>query len=231
MTKKDQTNSPGVLYVVATPIGNLSDASERVLNTLAQVDIIAAEDTRVTRKLLSAFNINTSTTSLHQHTSCTKERTLISEILDGTSVAVVVDAGTPGISDPGSHFVSMALEQGINVIPIPGPSALVAALSACGFPTNRFTFVGFPPSKKGRTKFFNEIASIKHTVVLYESRHRIRKTLEALQPNRRAMVARELTKKHETIYRGTVKKLKEELSEGKKGEFVIVLAPSDDTLL
>ncbi len=224
-------SNAGTLYVVATPIGNLSDVSERVLNTLAEVDLIAAEDTRVTRKLLSAFDIQTPTTSLHQHTSCTKERTLIGEILDGTSVAVVSDAGTPGISDPGSHFVSMAMEQGIEVVPIPGPSALVTALSACGFPTNRFTFVGFPPSKKGRTKFFDEVASIKHTVVLYESKHRLTKTLEALPANRQAMIARELTKKHETIYRGTIKELRAELSEGKKGEFVIVLAPTGDKLL
>jgi len=214
-----------MLYVVATPIGNLSDTSSRVINTLKTVDVVAAEDTRVTKKLLDAFDIHTPTTSLHQHTSSTKEQTLVQDLQNGATMAVVTDAGTPGISDPGSRFVAMALEQGIDVVPIPGPSALTTALSICGFPTNRFTFVGFPPSKKGRKKFFDEVAHIPHTVVLYESKHRLAKTLEALPPTRRAMVGRELTKMHETIYRGTIEEIRKTLEEKQKGEMVIVLAP------
>ena len=224
-------NSPGTLYVVATPIGNLSDTSQRVIETLKTVDVVAAEDTRVTKKLLSAFDIQTAITSLHQHTSSTKEKTLVRDLQNGTTMAVVTDAGKPGISDPGSRFVAMALEQGIRVIPIPGPSALTAALSICGFPTNRFTFVGFPPSKKGRTKFFDDVASIPHTVVLYESKHRLTKTLEVLPPTRRAVVARELTKMHETIYRGTIEEIREALQDKQKGEMVIVLAPLSETPL
>ncbi|MBT4857316.1 16S rRNA (cytidine(1402)-2'-O)-methyltransferase [Candidatus Uhrbacteria bacterium] len=229
--RKDQENSSGVLYVVATPIGNLSDVSKRALTTLAEVDLIAAEDTRVTRKLLTAFSIETPTTSLHQHTSNAKERTLVKDLVAGKSIAVVSDAGTPGISDPGQHFISMAINAGIEIIPIPGASAVIAALSASGFPSNRYTFVGFPPAKKGRAKFFTEINELSHAVVLYESKHRILKTLDALPQDRTAMIGRELTKMHETIYRGTIAELKEQIAEKLKGEFVIVLAPDNFKLL
>lgn len=228
----EHNNKKGTLFVVATPIGNLSDISARAIETLKTVDLIACEDTRVTHKLLDHFDVQAKTTSLHQHTSCAKEESLINEIIAGLDVAVVTDAGTPAISDPGSPFVKMAVDAGINIIPIPGASAFTTALSICGFPTNRFTFVGFPPNKKGRNKFFDEIAGIEHTVVLYESKHRILKTLEQLPQHRDIMVARELTKMHETIYRGYAAKIAEQIQQSSdKGEFVIVLAPQSNKLL
>ncbi len=223
---------PGTLYVVATPIGNLQDFGERAMQTLMQVDLIASEDTRVTRKLLDHFGVKTPTTSLHKHSSCAKEESLIREIAGGTVVAMVTDAGTPAISDPGSKFIEMAVKAGIDVIPIPGASALTTALCVSGFQTRPFTFYGFPPTKKGRTKFFDVVNQTKHTSVLYESKHRIVKTLEAIDPSRSIMLARELTKKHETIYRGTPPSVIQQLEQGSsKGEFVIVIGPKSSKLL
>ena len=230
--KKQPSKSSGTIYVVATPIGNLSDVSPRAIETLRSVDLIACEDTRVTRKLLSALDIKAQTTSLHQHSSCAKEESLVKEVAGGLNLAIVTDAGTPAISDPGAHFLSLAVEAGITIAPIPGPSALTAALSVCGFPTSTFTFVGFPPHKKGRATFFKQIAKRRETVVLYESKHRIIKTLEELPQSRQVMVGRELTKLHETIYRGTTAEVTEALKEDStKGEFVIVLGPSTNKLL
>ncbi|RMD50385.1 16S rRNA (cytidine(1402)-2'-O)-methyltransferase [Candidatus Parcubacteria bacterium] len=216
------------LYVVSTPIGNLDDVSKRALYILRSVDIVACEDTRVTKKIFAKFGISNETVALHQHSGNEKEQKLLKEILNGKSVALVTDAGTPAISDPGSVFVAKAARLGVNIVPIPGPSAVTAALSICGFPTNVFTFIGFPPNKKGRNKFFARIAEIDHTVVLYESKHRIIKTLSQLPGDRQLMVARELTKIYETIYRGMRDDIIKALENGsQKGEFTIVIAPKE----
>lgn len=216
----------GKLYIVATPIGNLGDISTRAIEILKLVDLIACEDTRVTKKLLDAYSIETRTVSLHQHSTDEKVNSLINDIVHGKKLALVTDAGTPAISDPGSIFIAKAITLGIQIIPIPGASALTTALCVCGFPTNIFTFVGFPPNKKGRNTFFRYIAEIPHTVVLYESKHRIVKTLKALPQDRKLMVGREMTKMFETIYRGDATTISAELiGEHQKGEFVLVLGP------
>ncbi|MBT3230353.1 16S rRNA (cytidine(1402)-2'-O)-methyltransferase [Candidatus Uhrbacteria bacterium] len=218
--------SKGTLYVVGTPIGNLSDITERALETLKTVDLIACEDTRVTKKLLSNYSIDTPTISYHQHSTDEKAGHIVSKLVDGASVALVTDAGTPGISDPGGKLVEVAIKADVTVVPIPGASAIAAALSVCGFPTDKFTFLGFPPNKKGRKTYFENIETIKQTVALYESKHRIIKTLEQLPQDRTLIVGRELTKMHEHIYRGTAPEVIEQLNQtSTKGEFVIVIAP------
>lgn len=222
----NETKSETGLYIVGTPIGNLGDISKRALETLTSVDLIACEDTRVTRKILSSFEIDTPTTSYHQHSDDKKMNEIIDKIKSGMSVALVTDAGTPGISDPGGKLVEAAVKADIQIIPIPGPSAIITALSISGFPTDRFTFMGFPPHKKGRASYFGQIDLIEQTVALYESKHRILKTLEQLPQDRRIMVGRELTKLHESIYRGTASEIIEQINQtSTKGEFVIVLAP------
>lgn len=216
----------GTLYIVATPIGNLGDITLRALETLKSVDFILCEDTRHTQKILNHFEIKTPTVSYHQHSDEKKLRE-IKEILEsGKSLALVTDAGTPGLSDPGNKLVSVISDHGSQIIPIPGPSALTAALSISGFDTSRVLFLGFPPHK-GRAKFFKEVAEAKHTVAFYESNHRIKKCLgelaEILDKKRQICVCRELTKQFETTYRGTI----EEILQVKileKGEFVIVIA-------
>lgn len=224
MLNKDQ--SFGTLYVVATPLGNLTDMSERGIETLKNVDAIACEDTRVTKKLLDHFSINTPTVSYHQHSDEKKRQELVSLLLKSKSIALVTDAGTPGISDPGGKLVAAAVKVGIQTIPIPGPSALIAALSVSGFPTDKFLFTGFPPNKKGRATYFQQLAQCEQTVALYESKHRILKTLEQLPQDRLMMVGRELTKMHECLYRGTASEIIEQINKtSSKGEFVIVLAP------
>ncbi len=219
------STEPGQLLVVATPIGNLGDLSDRVKSTLASVDQVLCEDTRVTSKLMAALNIRPSLSSFHEYTDAKKTKMLINKLLEGKSFALVTDAGTPAISDPGGVLVAAAVKAGIKVSPIPGPSAVVAALSICGFPIDRFTFVGFPPHKKGRQTFFKELGEIDHVIVLYESTHRIMKTLEALKEfDRELVVGRELTKLHETIYRGKAVEIMQELEKSSsKGEFVIVI--------
>lgn len=217
----------GQLFVVATPIGNLGDMSTRAKDILAGVDLVLCEDTRVTAKLLSVMDIHVPTTSFHEHTDPLKRKQLVDLMVDGKRLALVTDAGTPAISDPGGFLVADTVAAGITVTPIPGPSAVIAALSVSGLPLERFTFVGFPPHKKGRQTFFKELADLAHTVVLYESTHRIMKTLEALRElGRPLVVCRELTKLHETIYRGTPDDIMRQLQETSiKGEFVIVIAP------
>ena len=224
MSKKP--NNQGILYVIGTPIGNLGDISERALETLKSVDLIACEDTRVTKKLLSYYEIDTPTTSYHQHSGDSKAIEIINKIENGSSIALVTDAGTPGISDPGGKLVEAAVRSNIEIVPIPGPSAVITALSISGFPTDRFSFMGFPPNKKGRNSYFDRIDKIDQTVALYESKHRILKTLEQLPQDRTMIVARELTKMHEQIYRGKASDIIEQLNQtSTKGEFVIVLAP------
>jgi len=217
-------------YIVATPIGNLEDISARALSVLAEADLILCEDTRVTRKLLDRYNIKTPTQSYHQHSKLSKINQIKDYVRQGKEIALVSDAGTPGISDPGGKLVQeLALEfNDLKVVPIPGPSAVIAALSVSGFPADKFVFFGFPPHKKGRQKFWQEIAAQKNTVVLYESTHRILKSLEEMRQaigDRPIIVARELTKKFETIYRGTPREVISQIAEGSsKGEFVVVIS-------
>ncbi len=213
-----------MLYIVATPIGNLEDISTRAIKILSQVDLIACEDTRVSRKLLSSLEITTKTESLHEHSNTSKINKLIGLIKTGKSIAYITDAGTPCISDPGTELVKAAIKSDINIEAIPGPSALVAALSLSGFNPIPATFYGFPPHKKGRAKFFENITNTNHTVVMYESKHRIIKTLQALPQNRKLFVARELTKQFETHYRGIAADIITALeSSSTKGEFTIVM--------
>jgi len=220
--------NPGTLYLVATPIGNLKDITLRALEVLREVDLIAAEDTRNTRKLLSHYNIKTQLISYHDHVELTKAGHLIDELKKGKTIALVSDSGTPLISDPGFNFVRKALEENIEIISIPGPSAFVSGLIVSGFPIDRFQFLGYVsrnPSK--RRKEIHSIGDVTYTIVLYESPHRILKTFKDLLDilgNRRIAVMRELTKKFEEHFRGTIKDAIAHFTQkGVRGEFVIVL--------
>src|SRR3989338_2528968 len=197
-----------MLYIVATPIGNLSDITLRALEILKSVDLIACEDTRHTKILLIYYKIEKPTISYHEHSKVQKIDYLVDELKKGKNIALVSDAGTPGISDPGNKFVEAAMKEGIQVIPIPGPSAVISALSISGFPSDSFIFYGFMPHKKGKQTLIKKIAQSDITSVFYESTHRIIKTLEMMKEiignEREIVVARELTKKFETIYRGTI---------------------------
>ena len=220
----------GKLYIVATPIGNLEDITLRALRTLKEVDLILCEDTRQTRKLLDRYEIKTQTLSYHQHSKLQKIEQIIELLRNGKNLALVSDAGTPAISDPGGKLVEEVLRaQGseAQIIPIPGTSAVAAAASVSGFPTDKFLFLGFPPTKHGRAAFFRMVAETEGTVIFYESTHRILKSLEELKTmigERRVAVCRELTKMFETIYRGTAEEVLEKLKAGTtKGEFVVVV--------
>ena len=225
----------GTLYIVATPIGNLGDITLRALETLKSVDFILCEDTRHTQKILNHFEIKTPTISYHQHSALQKINRIISLLKEGKTLALVSDAGTPGINDPGNFLIMKALEAlpDLKIVPIPGPNAAVAALSISGFPSDQFVYLGFPPHKKGRQTFFKNIGEIEKTIVFYESKYRILKTLEELKKNstvgeRKIMVARELTKQFETIYRGTVDEVSAKLSHDNiLGEFVVVIASTN----
>lgn len=220
------TDRTGQLFIVATPIGNLGDISARAKQVLSTVDLVLCEDTRVTSKLMAALEIRPSLQSFHEHTDQLRRKQLVDELVAGKKLALVTDAGTPAISDPGGALVADAVAAGVTVTPIPGPSAVIAALSISGLPFDRFTFVGFPPHKKGRQTFFKELGEIDHVIVMYESPHRIIKTLESLKElGRPLVVCRELTKLHETIYRGTAEKVMKQIeATSSKGEFVIVIA-------
>lgn len=218
------------LYIIATPIGNLQDISERALEILKSVDYILCEDTRHTQKLLSFYNISNKLISYHQHSNQRKINYILNLLNEENNIALVSDAGTPGISDPGNKLISLAIEKlnELKVIPIPGPCALTAALSVSGFPTDKFTFCGFIPQKKGRRRILKQIVESSLTNVFYESGHRINKTLNTLLEldlKKKIVICRELTKKFETIYRGTAQDLLP-LMKGKalKGEFVIIVA-------
>jgi len=220
------------LYVVGTPIGNLEDVTLRALRTLKEADLILCEDTRVTSKLLKHYNIGTPTLSYHQHSRLTKINQILSMLREGKTLALVTDAGTPGISDPGGVLVSKIREEFGDVVEvIPGPSALTAALSISGLPEQEFTFLGFLPHKKGRETLFKEIASSKKLFVFYESTHRLTKTLESLKkfsPLKKVVVAKELTKIFEEVISGApeeVLKYFEMNKEKQRGEFVIMVAP------
>lgn len=216
-----------MLYIIATPIGNLEDVSLRTLRILKEVDLILCEDTRVTRKLLSHYEITKPLISYHQHSRLTKLEYILRQLKQAKELALVSDAGTPSISDPGAKLINYLIEMlpDIKIVSIPGPSALTTALSISGFSADKFVFLGFPPKKKKRKKFFQEIVDSKYTVVFYESPHRIIKTLEELPKiDSRVMVGRELTKKFETIYRGKIKQVIEQIKKDKiKGEFVVIV--------
>lgn len=227
----DEPINPGTLYIVATPIGNLGDITLRALEVLRSVDLIAAEDTRHTRKLLTHFDIHKSLNSYHSHNFQTRGPQLIAMLGKGKNIAVVTDAGTPGISDPGTLLVHQALEADLEVVVIPGPTALVTALVASGLPTHPFAFIGFPPPKgAGRRRFFTTYASLPMTLILYESAQRLKKTLEDILQhwgNRNIAVARELTKHYEEFFRGRVDEAISHYAEGTKGELTLVVSGAD----
>lgn len=225
----------GTLFVVATPIGNLEDLSPRARQTLAAVDLIAAEDTRHTGRLLSHFGVKTRLLALHEHNEEQRAEKLIEALQSGKSVALVSDAGTPLVSDPGFRIVRAAHDAGIAVSPIPGPSALTAALSVAGLATDRFCFEGFLPAKsRARREALQALASESRTIVFYESVHRVRESLadmvEAFGENRVAFIGRELTKLHEQCISASLRDLLAQLESGDiaaKGEYVIAVAGSD----
>ena len=217
------------LYIIATPIGNLEDITLRALRVIKEVDLILCEDTRHTKRLLDKYEINTPTMSYHQHSKLNKINKIVDLLEYGKNLALVSDAGTPGISDPGNKLIEYLVENNIDVkvIPIPGPSAVISALSISGFPTDNFIFLGFVPHKKGRQTFFENLAKEKRTAAFYESPHRIIKTLESLKeyiPEKEVVVCRELTKIYETIYRGKPDEVAKKIASDEiKGEFVVVV--------
>lgn len=224
---------PGTLYIVATPIGNLEDMTFRALRILKEADLIAAEDTRHSRKLLAHFGITTPLTSYYDHNQTLKGERILTALRQGKQVALISDAGTPCISDPGYQLVRDAVAAHIAVVPIPGACAAVAALSAAGLPTDSFIFAGFPPNKEGkRRSFLASLATANGTVVLYEAPHRLAATLEDIGTvlgQRRLVVARELTKLYEEFLHGTPDELQAVVREGReRGEVVILIAPADD---
>ncbi len=220
---------PGTLYVVSTPIGNLEDITHRAIRVLGEVDLIACEDTRHTRKLLDRYGITTKTISYHEHNEQERSRELIDLLAGGTNLAVVSDAGTPGISDPGFRLVRLAIARELSVVPVPGPSALITALVASGLPTDEFFFGGFLPARSGaRRTRLNELRSIPSTLIFYEAPHRLAAALSdahEILGEREAVVARELTKLHEEISRGRLSELAARFSSGEnaRGEIVLII--------
>jgi 16S rRNA (cytidine1402-2'-O)-methyltransferase len=226
----DSALPPG-LYIVATPIGNLEDITLRALRILREADLIACEDTRHTQKLLNHFEIKTPTQSYHEHNEAARAKQLVERIGKGERIALVCDAGTPGISDPGERLIRVAVEHGANVVSIPGPSAMISALVASGLPTESFRFVGFLPARSGeRRSVLESLRSAKETLVFYEAPHRIVEMLtdlgRVLGEQRRIVVARELTKIHEEFLRGTASEISTELSKrpAVKGEMTVIVS-------
>ncbi|MEN9649265.1 MAG: uroporphyrin-III C/tetrapyrrole (Corrin/Porphyrin) methyltransferase, rRNA [Candidatus Parcubacteria bacterium] len=227
------------LYVVATPIGNLEDITLRALRILKEVDLVLCEDTRVTKKLLSHFDIHTPTMSFHANSTLAKVDQIIAQLQEGKNLALVTDAGTPAISDPGSLLVSKvkeAMGEEVKIVSVPGASALTAALSIAGLPVHEFTFIGFLPHKKGRETLFKQIFESERAIVLYESPHRIMKTLESLashavssaQTERKITIAREITKIFEEIVSGTAAEMLHYYTSHEdkvRGEFVVIIGP------
>ena len=217
----------GTLFVVATPIGNLEDLTMRALRTLREADLIAAEDTRRTSKLLAHYEVQKPLVSLHEHNETREADRLVSKLQSGLNIALVSDAGTPGIADPGHRFVARAREAGIRVVPIPGPNAAVTALSASGLPADSFLFLGFPPSGgAARDRWFERLSNEPNTVAFYESPHRIARTLDELTEylvKRQILLCRELTKLNEELVMwNKIAGVREQ------GEFVVVVAPGDE---
>jgi 16S rRNA (cytidine1402-2'-O)-methyltransferase len=220
-------------YVIGTPIGNLEDISLRALRVLREVDLVLCEDTRVTRKLFERHGISTSVESYHAQSGEAKVELILEKIREGKNIALVTDAGTPGISDPGSILISKIRQEfpELKIESVPGPSALTAALSIAGVPTHEFIFLGFMPHKKGRETLFKEIAGGERTIVFYESTHRIIKTLESLKEHlgssKKVTIARELTKMFEEVLQGTAEEILSILvatPEKQKGEFVVIVS-------
>ena len=220
-----------MLYIVATPIGNLEDITFRAISVLKDADFILAEDTRITKILLDRYRITKPLISYHQHSKIQKIDQVIGFLRSGKNLVLVSDAGTPGINDPGNYLISKIIEAipDLKIVPIPGPNAAITALSISGFSADKFVFLGFPPHKKGRQTFFRKIGATEETVVFYESKHRIIKALEELKElsmigGRSMLVARELTKQFETIYRGTIDEIMLKLKKDNVlGEFVVVI--------
>lgn len=220
----------GVLYVVATPIGNLEDLTLRALRILKEVDAVVCEDTRVTSKLLSHYEFKKPLIALHEHSSGDAVDRLVRDIAAGKTAAYVSDAGTPGVNDPGGKLVQAAFGAGIRVVAIPGVSALTAAISVCGFPMDDFHYAGFVPHKKGRQTFWKEVSAREIPTIFFESTHRIGKALDemaaTLERTRKIFIGRELTKMHETLYRGTIDEVRSAIqATSSKGEFVIIIGP------
>ena len=227
----------GALYVVATPIGNLGDLSQRAIEVLNSVSVIAAEDTRHTRRLLQQFEISTDCLALHEHNERKVTASLLARLQQGESIALVSDAGTPLLSDPGYHLVREASAAGLRVIPVPGPSAIMAALSAAGLPTDRFCFEGFLPSKAtARCRHLEALTEVPVTLIFFEAPHRILATLADMQHifgnERQAVLARELTKTFETFLRGSLAEIYQQVSEDEnqqKGEIVLLVHGASET--
>jgi 16S rRNA (cytidine1402-2'-O)-methyltransferase len=219
----------GTLYIVATPIGNLEDITLRALRVLREVDLIACEDTRQTRKLLARHEIKTPTISYHEHNEQQRSRELINKLKDGTSIALVSDAGTPTVSDPGLILIQRAIAEGIPVVPLPGPSAVITALMAAGLPTEAWLFIGFLPAKRAaRRKELEKLKGLPYTLIFYEAPHRIQTTVKDLLEilgDRQAVLAREMTKVHEEFQRASLSKFQQWLEERPiKGELVLMVA-------
>ena len=234
--KTGKTEKQGKLYVVATPIGNLEDITNRALATLSSVDLIAAEDTRHSRNLLQQYGINTEMMSLHEHNEASRIGKILRLLEEGSSVALISDAGTPLISDPGFRLVLAAHEAGIKPVPVPGPSAISTMLSVAGQPVERFCFEGFLSSKPAaRRKQLHRLISESRTMVLYESSHRIHDSLQDMRnifgSSRCCTVGRELTKRFESLYRGTLAEVLQEMAldiNSTRGEFVVVIAGAEE---
>ncbi|MFZ2970849.1 MAG: 16S rRNA (cytidine(1402)-2'-O)-methyltransferase [Minisyncoccia bacterium] len=217
------------LYIIATPIGNLEDITLRALRVLKEVDVILCEDTRQTKKLIERYDIKKPLISYHHHSKIGKLDLIAGMLSENKDLALVSDAGTPGISDPGNLLIKHLIDEKIdvNIIPVPGPSGVIAALSISGFPTDRFIFLGFVPHKKGRQTFFENLAKENKTVIFYESPHRILKTLDSLikyVPEKKIVICRELTKIYETIYRGKPQEVMKKITPDQvKGEFIVIV--------
>ena len=220
------------LYIIPTPIGNLQDITYRAVKTLSHVDLILAEDTRVSKTLLKHYEINTQMISYHMHNEHRNTEGIIEKLKNGTVMAIISDAGTPGISDPGHLLIRACIENNIPVECLPGATAFVSALIQSGIPSNRFLFEGFLPHKKGRTKKLLQLSKEDKTIILYESPHRLQKTLEDLceyfGEKTKASISRELTKIHEETIRGTLSSIKDHYNNKKpKGEIAIVIASNN----
>ncbi|MFH1790056.1 MAG: 16S rRNA (cytidine(1402)-2'-O)-methyltransferase [bacterium] len=220
------------IYIVSTPIGNLGDITLRAIDVLKQVDLVLCEDTRIAKKLLNHYKITTPTLSYHQYSDTKKIRQIEKMLQNGKVLALITDAGTPGISDPGNFLISnlvLRLSHSLDIIPIPGASSVTAALSISGFDCDKFIFLGFPPHKKRRKTFFAELAKNRHTTIFFESNHRIRKAMQEMRNNLNAdtkiVICRELTKKFESVYRGKIKDF-DKMDMSERGEYVIVVDSS-----
>jgi len=224
----------GQLFVIGTPIGNLEDITLRAISTLKNVDIILAEDTRNSKKLLNAHNIDTKMMSYHDHSSEKEIKKIVSLLLEGKELALISDAGTPIISDPGYGLIRDCIRNDIGIVPIPGVSSITAAMSVSGLPSDSFTFVGFLPQKKGRLKKIKELKKLDNTIILFESPFRLEKTLNQLLEHlgdRAVVVGRELTKLYEEVIRGNLSKVIMHFSKSKvKGEIVIMIGKNDDRI-